>query len=106
MPEERPVSIAAGSTRANLGVAISAESTERDRTYRNAFEVSSEDRDREVAKAFDETRDVETEHANLCAVALRSLESMKTPHAYYVCGKCGYTTDVRLGFCPLCRNAA
>jgi len=38
---------------------------------------------------FDETRDVETEHGNLGAGAVRDLAGMKAPKEYYVCSRCG-----------------
>ncbi len=57
-----------------------------------------------MAKTFDETRDVEVEHANLAADALRNLSDMKTSHEYYICERCGYTTNVRLPLCPSCRD--
>jgi rubrerythrin len=44
------------------------------------------------------------EHANLCSAASRDLDSMKEAKTFYVCGKCGYTTDVKLPFCPACQH--
>ena len=95
----------AGSTRDNLRNAASAEQTERDFTYKEACDTCTTARDEETAKLFDVTRDVETEHANLCANALHNMDELKSPKTFYVCGHCGYTTDVRLPLCPLCRVA-
>ena len=103
--KETPTSPSAGSTRDNLRVAASAEQTERDSTYKEACDTCTTARDEETAKLFDVTRDVETEHANLCANAMHNMDDLKSPKTFYVCGHCGYTTDVRLPLCPLCRVA-
>jgi rubrerythrin len=29
---------------------------------------------------------------------------MKEAKTFYVCDKCGYTTDVKLPFCPACQH--
>ena len=58
-----------------------------------------------MATLFDTTRDVETEHANLCNGAMHNIDELKSPKTFYVCGHCGFTTDVRLPLCPLCRVA-
>jgi rubrerythrin len=29
---------------------------------------------------------------------------MKSPKTFYVCGACGYTTDVKLRSCPVCQH--
>ncbi len=94
-----------GSTRDNLRAAANAEQTERDNTYKDACDVCTTARDEEMEKLFDITRDVETEHANLCSGALHDIDELKSPKTFYVCGHCGYTTDVRLPLCPLCRVA-
>ena len=94
-----------GSTRDNLRFAVSAEQTERDTTYKEACDTCTSARDDEMAKLFDVTRDVETEHANLCAAAMQHLDTMKDAKTFYVCTRCGYTTDVKLPLCPLCRVA-
>lgn len=94
-----------GSTRDNLRAAATAEQTERDFTYKDACDVCTTARDEETAKLFDITRDVETEHANLCSTAMHDPDSLKSAKTFYVCGHCGYTTDVRLPLCPLCRYA-
>ena len=98
----RPVVV--GSTSANLQTAIAAELGERDNTYRQGYEAAQDAGDTEVAKIFDQTRDVETEHANLEQAAARDLDQMKEPHTYKVCEICGYTTDVQFPVCPLCRH--
>lgn len=41
---------------------------------------------------------------NLCHAASRDYDSMKSAKTYYVCGKCGYTTDISLPFCPACQR--
>lgn len=92
-----------GSTRDNLATAAAAERAEQNDTYREAVQTCDLHRRADVAKIFDQTRDTEVEHANLCTTAARDLESMKDPKTFYVCGKCGYTTDVKLPFCPACQ---
>jgi rubrerythrin len=104
VPPETPVKVDVGSTRDNLQNAFAAETAERDSVYLYAIRTANDDHDEAVAKTFDETRDVEVEHANLCADALRNLADMKTPHEYYVCERCGYTTNLRLPLCPSCRD--
>lgn len=104
VPEDRTAPVHVGSTRANIEAAVAAEKAERDDVYMDAHRTSTNDRDDLVATAFDQTRDVETEHANLCTQALQNLDSLKEPKAYHVCAHCGYTTDLRLGFCPVCRQ--
>jgi len=104
VPPETPVKPDVESTRDNLQNAFAAETAERDATYLYAIRVANDDHDEAVAKTFDETRDVEVEHANLCSDALRNMADMKAPHEYYVCEKCGYTTNVRLPLCPSCRD--
>jgi rubrerythrin len=94
-----------GSTRENLDTAIRAELAERDDVYLDAFKTSTRDADEGVAKVFDQTRDAEVEHANLCQNAARNLDAMKEHKAYYVCPVCGYTTDVHLPMCPSCRHS-
>ena len=102
---ETPTSPSVGSTRDNLRTAASLEQTERDNTYKEACDICTTAHDEEMNKLFDITRDVETEHANLCANAMHSMDELKSPKTFYVCGHCGYTTDVRLPLCPLCRVA-
>jgi len=53
---------------------------------------------------FDETRDVEVEHGNLCTTAALNLDQMKEPRTYYICDRCGYTTDLQLPLCPDCMH--
>jgi rubrerythrin len=93
-----------GSTAENLRSAAAAEVGERDGIYRDAIDVARRNGDTEIAKMFDETRDVEVEHGNLCNTAARNLESMKQDRTYYVCDKCGYTTDIALARCPDCMH--
>ena len=102
---DTPSTPSVGSTRDNLRNAATAEQTERDFTYKEACDTCTTARDEEMAKLFDTTRDVETEHANLCANAMTHMDDLKSPKTFYVCGHCGYTTDVRLPLCPLCRVA-
>ena len=105
LPPEAAVKVDVGSTRENLQDAFSAETGERDGAYLHAIRVANDDHDEAVAKTFDETRDVEVEHANLCSDALRNFADMKAPREYFVCERCGYTTNVRLPLCPSCRDA-
>jgi rubrerythrin len=56
-------------------------------------------------KMFDQARDTEVEHANLLATLLRNQNLLTTAKTYYVCGQCGYTTDVALPLCALCRSS-
>jgi rubrerythrin len=104
LPPEAAVSPAAGTTAENLRQAAMAEKAEQDGQYREAIDTCRERGATEIAKLFDQTRDSEVEHANLCSAAARDLDSMKNAKTYYVCGKCGYTTDVKLPFCPACQH--
>jgi rubrerythrin len=106
LPAEETFSPVAGTTAENLRTAAAAEKSERDGAYREAVETCNLHGATEVAKVFDQTRDSEVEHANLCGAASRNLESMKEPRTFYVCGKCGYTTDVKLPYCPACQHKA
>lgn len=90
-------------TQDNLRAAVQAENQERDGIYKDSIEAANLAGDSEVAKIFDQTRDTENEHGNLCGDALRKFAKMKETKAYYVCDACGYTTDVDLPLCPLCR---
>ncbi|HYR28755.1 MAG TPA: ferritin family protein [Thermoanaerobaculia bacterium] len=104
LPPEETFSPAVGTTAENLRTAAAAEKAERDGAYREAVETCIEYGTAEIAKVFDQTRDSEVEHNNLCSAAARDLDSMKAPKTFYVCGKCGYTTDVKLPFCPACQH--
>ena len=104
VPPEEPVRLDVAATDRNLQAAIMLEQAERDSTYLYAINTCNDAREPEVAKVFDTTRDSETEHANLCANALRSMNSMKNAKTFYVCPYCGYTTDVGLNTCPACMH--
>ncbi len=104
VPAEEAYKPEAGSTRDNLTTAAAAERAERDGDYREAVDTCDLHGQHALAKIFDQTRDTEVEHSNLCAGAARNLESMRQAKVYYVCGKCGYTTDVKLPFCPSCQH--
>ena len=104
VPEAQPVSTEAGQTAENLRAAANAETGERDGIYADAIRVCDRNSAGDIRQVFDQTRDTEVEHANLCTSAVRQLQSMKEPKTFYVCGHCGYTTDVRLGICALCRG--
>lgn len=104
LPSEQTFSPVAGKTGENLRNAAVAEKAEQDGGYREAIETCREHGAAEIAKLFDQTRDSEVEHANLCSAAARDLDSMKEAKTFYVCGKCGYTTDVKLPFCPACQH--
>ncbi len=93
-----------GSTATNLRTAATNETAERDGMYRDAIIACEKSGDSATAKIFDQTRDVEVEHANLCTNASHNLESLKTAKTYYICDLCGYTTDVRLPLCPDCMH--
>lgn len=103
VPAESSYQPQVGSTLDNLRAAASAEISERDKVYREAIDTASDARDAALVKIFDQTRDTEVEHANLLNAAARQLDSMKNPKAYYVCDHCGYTSDVELPMCALCR---
>ena len=81
---DTPSTPSVGSTRDNLRNAATAEQTERDFTYKEACDVCTSARDEEMQKLFDITRDVETEHANLCSTAAHDLDSLKSPKTFYV----------------------
>lgn len=104
VPEALPYTPNVGTTAENLRTAALSETSERDGFYAAAVEEAHAAGDDGLAKIFDQTRDVEIEHMNLIVDASRHLDQMKTPKTYYVCSKCGYTTDVKLGFCALCRE--
>lgn len=95
-----------GSTSSNIRFAAANEVAERDGMYRDAIDTCRRNGDSGMAKMFDETRDVEVEHGNLCTAASRDLDSLKQPKTYYVCDRCGYTTDIDLSLCPDCRHRA
>ena len=104
VPPEQPVTPKVGTTMENLRAAAAAEASERDQGYREAIDTCNQHGAPEIAKVFDLTRDSEVEHANLCVAAARNLDAMKNAKAFFVCGKCGYTTDVELSFCPACQS--
>ena len=104
LPPEQTFTPNVGTTGENLRFAAAAERTERDSTYHEAIETCNLNGATDIAKVFDQTRDSEVEHANLCNAAARDLDSMKGAKTFYVCGKCGYTTDVTLPFCPACQH--
>jgi rubrerythrin len=102
VPAEAAYTPVAGTTRDNIATAAAAERDERDGAYRVAVEICTTNARPDIAEMFEQTRDSEVEHANLCAAAGSNLDSMKAQKAFYVCRKCGYTTDVKLSFCPVC----
>jgi rubrerythrin len=104
VPPEEAFSPDAGTTRENLAAATALERSEHDGAYREAVETCNLHGKPDIAKIFDQTRDTEVEHANLLNAAARSLDSPGAPKTYYVCGRCGYTTDVKLTFCPACQH--
>ena len=104
VPDATPHQGMIGSTADNLRMAASAETQERDTMYKDAIAAAQEARDEELVTLFDQTRDTEVEHANLFNAAARQLEQYKQPKHFFVCDKCGYTTDVDLPLCALCRT--
>ena len=104
VPSDDPRTPAVGSTPDNLRAAAAAEASERDGMYREAAEACHRSGLDNLAKVFEQARDSETEHANLCNAASREVDALKQARTYYVCDGCGYTTDVKLGFCPVCRK--
>lgn len=103
VPDDNAPKPTVNATDDNLRIAASVEGGERDGMYRDAVDTCKRHGATELAKLFEQARDSETEHANLCAAAARNLGGMKDGKTYYVCSGCGYTTDVKLGFCPSCR---
>lgn len=104
VPGSTELQIETGTTAQNLRTASAAEQAERDGFYREAYNTALDANDEELAKLFDQTRDTEVEHANLYVDALRNLEKMKRPKSFFVCDHCGYTTDLDLPMCVLCRK--
>lgn len=102
-PAANPPEPTVWATQENLRVSASNETAERDGIYKEAIDTARGSGDTEVATAFDNARDSEVEHANLCANAARNLGGLKDPKAMHVCNRCGYTTDVKLPLCPVCR---
>jgi rubrerythrin len=93
-----------GSTSENLRLSSSNESEERDGIYREAIAAAKEAGDPTLMQVFDQTRDTEVEHANLMSAAARQLDNFRKDKAFYVCNDCGYTTDIALPMCALCRT--
>ena len=104
VPDPDPPKPTVNSTSDNLRTAAAAESSERDGIYREAADSCRRSGLENLAKVFEQARDGETEHANLCIAAGRDVNALKQQRTYYVCDGCGYTTDVKLGFCPVCRR--
>lgn len=104
VPEPAVHEQSVGTTADNLRAAAVAENQERDGTYREAIAAAGDARDEELVTLFDHTRDTEVEHANLFNTAARQLEQYKETKQFYVCDQCGYTTDVKLPMCALCRT--
>lgn len=92
-----------GTTAENLSAAANSEIQERDGFYRDAIDDARDGGDAELAQIFDQTRDTEIEHSNLLLAASRNAEKLRTAKTFYVCDRCGYTTDVNLSMCVLCR---
>ena len=91
-------------TTENLRSSASQELYERDVLYKDAIAAAKEARDDALFKVFDQTRDAEVEHANLMTAAARQMNLMKEDKPYYVCDDCGYTSDLELPLCALCRD--
>ena len=104
IPAASPVTPTVGSTADNLRAAATAETQERDGWYKEAIDDATEVNDQDLVKLFDQTRDTEVEHANLFVNATRHLEEYRQPKHFFVCDHCGYTTDVALPLCALCRS--
>ena len=103
LPPEQTFTPRVGTTGENLRAAAAAERSEHDGTYQQAIETCNEHGAQDIAVVFNQTRDSEVEHANLCNAAARDLDSLKEPKTFYVCGKCGFTMDLKLSFCPVCQ---
>lgn len=88
----------------NLRSSASHELSERDVMYKDALAAAKEARDDALFKVFDQTRDAEVEHANLMSAAARQMNALKEDKPYYVCDECGYTSDIELPLCALCRD--
>ena len=104
VPEIGAVKPQIGDTADNLRSSASHELSERDVLYKDGLAAAKEARDDALYKVFDQTRDTEVEHANLMSAAARQMNKMKEDKPYYVCDVCGYTTDVELPLCALCRD--
>lgn len=104
VPAANPPAPTVNSTSDNLRYAMNAEKQERDDNYLKAYNDAQAADDAEAAKLFDNTRDAETEHLNLDNEASRNLAQMKDAKSFYVCPLCGYTTEIKLPFCPCCRG--
>lgn len=103
IPEAEITKPAVGSTVDNLRAAASAEAGERDGIYREARDVAIEAGDDALAQMFDQARDTEVEHANILGMLLRNESLRDHAKTYFVCDECGYTSDVKLSLCALCR---
>ena len=105
VPPTTTFNINVGSTADNLRTAAVSETQERDGFYREALNAAADSKDDALYTMFDQTRDTEVEHANLMSTASRHLDQMKETRTYFVCDRCGYTTDVGLPLCVLCRKS-
>ena len=76
---------------------------ERDKIYREAIDAAKAANDADLVKVFDQTRDTEVEHANLMNAAVRQLDKYREQKHFFVCDTCGYTSDIDLPMCALCR---
>ena len=91
------------STRENLlASANRGEAYERDTMYPRFIKQANLDGNLAAVRTFDYARTAEAEHFKLFATAVRNLENMKEPTAYYVCTVCGYTTHDPQVACPSC----
>ena len=106
LPDPPAAAPAVGTTADNLRSSAGLEAGERDGIYKEGLAAARQARAESATLCFDQTRDTEVEHANLLGNATRHLEEMKVAKKYYVCPKCGYTSDLDLPFCVLCRDSS
>lgn len=91
-----------GSTEENLEAAFQNEIKANVEEYPKLIKVASEEGKENVVKAFSQSRDVESRHAELYKKAMNDMLSDRET-AYFVCQVCGYVSeDEAPEKCPVC----
>ncbi|HVJ07298.1 MAG TPA: rubrerythrin family protein [Acidisarcina sp.] len=105
VPQAKVLAPEVKTTRENLQAAIKGETYERDTMYPDFLKQARIDRNRDAIKSLNYAKAAEAEHAKLYTEALASLDRLKGSKSmtFYVCPKCGYTTNnANLAKCPTC----
>ena len=92
-----------GSTAENLETAFQKEIQANVEEYPKLIQAAAEEGNRSALKAFSQSRDVESRHAELYKKALNDMVAERDTE-YYVCQVCGYISeDEAPDKCPICR---